>query len=426
MSNGLIFEYKPLKKATVISKGTIIRKDFNMNNHIVTEPTSLMKKIAREALKGHWKEMFIGMGIYTILTSYVQAVLDLIFANYRVTELFGQQIQYNTSFVGGLYETILTGAFMYGLALFMLTFFRTRRTDNRLLFEGFSMLGKTILLQIVMTVFIFLWTLLFIVPGIIAAIRYSMAFYILADHPEYTVTQCMNESKARMRGNCGKYFLMVLSFIGWAILASMAQGFIIAPFAGAGLVIGNIIGLIPLIFLYVYVKTTETVFYELLTENLVVMVPDQHVQDQGVNPGNMVNANYEVHEETETAQKAEAPKAQADAFMDKVSDIADNAADVVSDATDKLADVQDSVGDKVDDIVDGIVPDTLDEKIDSIIPDDAKVADGAPDVAPQVYEVKTEDIKAPSVDEIVGETPDEFVNDVSDIVEEAVSDDKAE
>ena len=386
-----------------------------MNNHIVTEPTGLMKKIALEALKGRWKEMFIGMGIYTILTGYVQALLNMIFPNYQAIDLYGQQLQYNTSFVGSLYEVILTGAFAYGLALFMLTFFRTKRIDNKLLFEGFSMLGKTILLQIVMTVFIFLWTLLFIVPGIIAAIRYSMAFYILADHPEYTVTQCINESKARMRGNCGKYFTMILSFIGWAILASFAQGFILAPFAGAGMILGNILGLVPMVFLYVYVKTTETVFYELLTQNLVVMVPDQHVQDQGVNPGNMVNANYEIHEES--AAPKEEPK--DDSFMDKVSDIADNAADVVSDATDKLAEVQETVGDKVDDFV----PDTLEDKIDDIIPDDAKVAEGAPDVPVQVYEAKAEDIvsdapaaedivtEAPSVDDIVGETPDEFVSD---------------
>ena len=422
-----------------------------MNNHIVTEPTGLMKKIALEALKGHWKEMFIAVGIYTLLTGYVQAILNLIFPRYETIELFGQQFQYNTSFVGSLYEVVLTGAFMYGIALFMLTFFRTKRTDNKLLFEGFSMLGKTILLQIVMTIFIFLWTLLFIVPGIIAAIRYSMAFYILADHPEYTVTQCINESKARMRGNCGKYFVLILSFIGWGIVASLAQSLIEAPFAGGSLVIGDLIGLIPLIFLYVYVRTTETVFYELLTENLVVMVPDQHVQDQGVNPGNMVNANYEIHEETashkEPAPEAapaaeEAPKAspEAEAFMGKVSDIADSAGDIVSDAADKIADIQDTLGDKIGDKIDDIVPDTLDEKIDSILPDDYKAAEGAPDVPVQVYEAKAEDIVAeaasaaeavteaaevsavddiPSAEDIVGETPDEFVNDTPEPAEAA-------
>jgi uncharacterized membrane protein len=393
-----------------------------MNTHIVTEPSSLIRKIARDALKNHWKDMFLGIAIYTLLTGYVSSILSFVFPRYETIDIYGQSISYNTSFVGFLYEVLLIGAFMYGLALFMLTFFRTKRTDNKLLFEGFSMLGKTILLQIVTTVFIFLWSLLFVIPGIIAAIRYSMAFYILADHPEYTVTQCINESKARMRGNCGKYFVLILSFIGWGIVASLAQSLIEAPFAGGSLVIGNLIGLIPLIFLYVYVRTTETVFFELLTENLVVMVPDQHVQDQGVNPGNMVNANYEIHEETashkEPAPEAapaaeEAPKAspEAEAFMGKVSDIADSAGDIVSDAADKIADIQDTLGDKIGDKIDDIVPDTLDEKIDSILPDDYKAAEGAPDVPVQVYEAKAEDI--------VGETPDEFVNDTPEPAEAA-------
>ena len=270
-----------------------------MNNHIVTEPTGLMKKIALEALKGRWKEMFIGMGIYTILTGYVQALLNMIFPNYQAIDLYGQQLQYNTSFVGSLYEVILTGAFAYGLALFMLTFFRTKKINNKLLFEGFSIPGKTILLQIIISIKIALWALLFIIPGILAAIRYSQAFYILADHPEYTVTQCIEESKARMNGNKAAFFGMKISFIGWYLIASICAQGLSMPF-GTGVVsslVGSLLGAIPMAVLAAYVKTADTVFYELLTQNLVVMVPDSEVQAQGVNPGNMINASYEVHEE---------------------------------------------------------------------------------------------------------------------------------
>ncbi len=387
-----------------------------MNTHIVNEPASLIRKIARDALRNHWKEMFIGIFIYTILTGYVSAILNLIFPNYQDIELYGQYITINKAFVGDIYQTVLTGAFMYGLALFMLTFFRTKRVDNKLLFEGFSMLGKTILLQIVVTVFIFLWTLLFIIPGIIAAFRYSMAFYILADHPEYTVMQCINESKARMRGNCGKYFTMLLSFIGWAFLASVAQELIVLPSGGTvGMLITNLIGLIPVVFLYVYVKTTETVFYELLTQNLVVMVPDQHVRAQGVDPDNMVNANYEIHEETDTmsgrtAQAGAAGAAAAgekDSFAEKVSDVTDGLADVVSDATDKLADLQHIAEDKIDDFI----PDAIGDKIDDISVSGDKTAEGAPDVPVQVYEAEVQETEVPAADDIVGETPDEFVRE---------------
>ena len=394
-----------------------------MNTHIVTEPAALMRRIARDALKGRWKEMFIALTIYTILTGYVKSILDMIFPYYRTVEYLGQQLQINTSFVGYLYEVILTGAFAYGLALFMLTFFRTRKTDNKLLFEGFSMIVKTVLLQVVMSVFIFLWSLLFVIPGIIAAIRYSMAFYILADHPEYSISQCINESKARMRGNCGKYFLMMLSFIGWAIVASIASELIAAPFISTtgvsiGMLVGYFIAMVPSIFLSVYVKTTETVFYELLTQNLVVMVPDQHVRDQGVKPDNMVNANYEVHEET--APKADPFSAAAgmagaaadkvrdtmddivpDKVQDTVSDVADKVADVVSDVTDKAGEVQEMAEDKIGDFI----PDSVMDKVDDMAQKDETPAQGAPDVEQQVYEHKDEEeqkTEEPKEDKIEG------------------------
>lgn len=403
-------------------------RDIIMNTHIVTEPSSLIRKIARETLRNRWKEMFLGIFIYTLLTGYVSSILSFIFPRYETIDIYGQSISYNTSFVGFLYEVLLTGAFMYGLALFMLTFFRTKRIDNKLLFEGFSMLGKTILLQIVMTVYIFLWSLLFVIPGIIAAIRYSMAFYILADHPEYTVSQCINESKARMRGNCGKYFVLLLSFIGWAILASLASELILAPFGtSASTLIGSLISLIPGIFLSVYVKTSETVFYELLTGNLIVMNPDQHVRDNGVDPGNMVNASYEIHEATETvkepAAETDVPETAGpdqDNIADKVADVFEDLGETVSDATDKLADLQEKACDKIDDII----PDTFEDKVDELSSTLENTAEGAPDVPVQVYDAggisetasetaaEAEAVADPEIQEVSADTADDTVKEL--------------
>ena len=83
----------------------------------------------------------------------------------------------------------------------MLDFFRNKKTEITTLFEGFSYFGKAFVLLILMGVKIFLWTLLFIVPGIIAAFRYSQAFYVLIDHPEYSPNQCLKESSLMMKGN---------------------------------------------------------------------------------------------------------------------------------------------------------------------------------------------------------------------------------
>ena len=273
-----------------------------MNNvHIIPEPVGLMRKIARDALRGHWKQVFAAVFIYAILTDFIASILNMVFPNFETIEIYGQSLTINRSFVGTLYTTVLVGAFTYGMTLYLLTFFRTKKTDNSLLFEGFSMPGKTILLQIVMSVRIFLWSLLLVVPGIIAAFRYSMAYYILADHPEYTINQCIEESKARMTGNKMTLFVLYLSFIGWAILASLASEGLATMFGTStvGRLIGLLVGSIPNVLLAVYTKTSETVFYELLTGNLVVMVPDQGVRAQGVDPDNMVNADYQVHDEND-------------------------------------------------------------------------------------------------------------------------------
>lgn len=260
---------------------------------LVTEPSALIRRIARDALKGRWKDVALAVFIFLLLTSFIAALFDNIFPYYQTFEFGGQYFQYNASFVGSLYSLVLAGAFNYGIALFLLTFFRTKKTDNKLLFEGFAMIGKTILLNLVITLFTVLWTLLFIIPGIIAAIRYSQSFFILADHPEYTVMQCINESKTRMKGNVGKLFCLELSFFGWMFLAGLAAGGLAFTGGGfVGAVINSLISLIPEAFLMTYMLTATVVFYELLTGNLAVV--NRSAQDE---PIHMVNADYQVREE---------------------------------------------------------------------------------------------------------------------------------
>ena len=92
------------------------------------------------------------------------------------------------------------------------------------LFDAFPFAGKVILLSIVEGVFIFLWSMLFVIPGIIAAYRYRQALYLLLDHPEKSAWQCLRESGALMRGHKWELFVLDLSFIGWSILCSLTLG----------------------------------------------------------------------------------------------------------------------------------------------------------------------------------------------------------
>ncbi|XID91971.1 DUF975 family protein [Paenibacillaceae bacterium WGS1546] len=86
------------------------------------------------------------------------------------------------------------------------------------LFSGFSDFFKPFLLYLLLIVFVSLWSLLFVIPGIIAAFRYSQAYYILIDNTGIGPLEAIRRSKAMMVGHKGRFFMLYLSFIGWALL----------------------------------------------------------------------------------------------------------------------------------------------------------------------------------------------------------------
>lgn len=81
--------------------------------------------------------------------------------------------------------------------------------------------------------------MLLVIPGIIKGLSYSMATYILADHPEMTARQALNESKRIMDGHKMDLFLLELSFIGWLLLVGITCGIAIiyvGPYMNATMV----------------------------------------------------------------------------------------------------------------------------------------------------------------------------------------------
>ncbi len=107
----------------------------------------------------------------------------------------------------------------------------SRNRDAKLkdIFDGFAFFLKVIWLTIIQSVFVFLWSLLLIVPGIIAAYRYRQSFYIMFDNPDMSALDCIRKSKALMVGKKLELFVLDLSFIGWAFLSSLVQSYIVLP-----------------------------------------------------------------------------------------------------------------------------------------------------------------------------------------------------
>lgn len=72
--------------------------------------------------------------------------------------------------------------------------------------------------------YVYLWSLLFFIPGIIASYSYCMAEYLLAENPSLTATQALSLSKEMMYGNRWRLFCLELSFLGWSLLNVLTLG----------------------------------------------------------------------------------------------------------------------------------------------------------------------------------------------------------
>ena len=75
-----------------------------------------------------------------------------------------------------------------------------------------------------MELFIGLWTLLLIIPGIIKYFSYAMTPFILKDYPELSANKAIDLSRAMMKDRKFDLFYLILSFIGWYLLAILTFG----------------------------------------------------------------------------------------------------------------------------------------------------------------------------------------------------------
>ena len=120
---------------------------------------------------------------------------------------------------------IIGGAVRQGLCQFNMNLIKKDApAEFTVLFSKFSNLGKCFLLNLAMGLLIFAWTLLLIIPGIIAVYRYAMAPYIMAQNPNIGVMEAIDQSKELMYGNKGQLFWLDLTFIGWAFLSVLTFG----------------------------------------------------------------------------------------------------------------------------------------------------------------------------------------------------------
>lgn len=120
-----------------------------------------------------------------------------------------------------LIQLLLGGAVSLGHCRYYIGIIGGETPGFSTLFSRFRIFGKALGLNLFMGLFILLWALLLIIPGIIASYRYALAPYLMAQYPEKGIRECMNESKALMKGHKSRLFWLHMSFLGWALLSAL-------------------------------------------------------------------------------------------------------------------------------------------------------------------------------------------------------------
>lgn len=208
------------------------------------------RQIARDALSGKWM-IAVLVGLVAMLlggtgSSGPELKLNIDGSGAHANFEFAGQTIFSTG--GGLNSDI--GAFLVGSAIYITiaaivmavvyfvlgsiisvgySRFNLDLVDRgepgfETLFGYFPYWKTTAVSKLLQSVYVLLWSLLFIIPGIVATYSYAMTEFILAENPDLTASEAITKSKEMMSGNRWRLFCLHFSFIGWDILSSLTLG----------------------------------------------------------------------------------------------------------------------------------------------------------------------------------------------------------
>lgn len=173
---------------------------------------SVLKSNAKQQLKGKWGLAIGSILVAQLITSMISGSSSF-FDSERVT--FGLS----------LINLLLSGVMTFGICRFTLNLAVDKESAKfEDIFSGFRVYLKTLGIFVLMGICIFLGILLLVIPGIIIALMFSQAYYVLCDNSDIGVIDSLKESASLMKGHKWEYVVLQLSFIGWGILACLTLG----------------------------------------------------------------------------------------------------------------------------------------------------------------------------------------------------------
>jgi uncharacterized membrane protein len=183
---------------------------------------------ARMALSGNWGMAAIGSVLFlALISSFFMFLLSAaIFAGVNSSassDEFLARMGSVSPFLS-LVQLLFAGPITVGFMAFFLGIASEGEAQFDKLFDGFRRFFTSLGVYFFTSLFIALWSLLLVIPGIIAAFRYAMVYFVVADDGECGFFEALGRSRDMMKGNKWKFFCLNLRFVGWAMLASLTCG----------------------------------------------------------------------------------------------------------------------------------------------------------------------------------------------------------
>lgn len=178
------------------------------------------KNEALSALRGNWANALVATIIFIALALFFSSndAINSYYQRVVINPFIGYSLSFVSLFV------LLPLAVGYSNSMRVLLETGDNRLTNNSFSLGFGNWLHVVWGMILSTIYIFLWTLLLIIPGIIKSYSYALTPYILVEHPEMSANEAIEESMRLMDGHKFDLFYLQLSFIGWAILSILSLG----------------------------------------------------------------------------------------------------------------------------------------------------------------------------------------------------------
>ncbi|UUZ92628.1 DUF975 family protein [Paenibacillus sp. P25] len=178
---------------------------------------SALREKARQTLQGRWMN-FVG---YTLVILIITAMIPNALEKIDPKDSFGIG-----TVLSLLYSLLVVNAVNLGVNALYLRAARGEEISLGMIFNFFTngRYAKAILFYLLMGIYLFLWSLLLVIPGIIKSFSYAMAPFILIEDPRLTVNEAITRSREMMNGHKWKLFCLYLSFIGWSLLSILTLG----------------------------------------------------------------------------------------------------------------------------------------------------------------------------------------------------------